>query len=102
MVAARKAQGRADAVTSPVNMPANTPLDAQSAILALLESRDAGKSICPSEAARVLAGPTGDWRARMEDIHNGVDALNASGEITLSWKGVVKDQRRGAYRIARR
>ena len=77
------------------------------AILALLAKRTEGATICPSEAARLLAGPGGDWRAEMEAVHAATDALLAQGVITLSWKGAPlssgpKQKRRGPYRIARR
>ncbi|QIQ85310.1 DUF3253 domain-containing protein [Erythrobacter sp.] len=76
-----------------------TPKDA---ILGLLEARGEGRTICPSEAARALAGSEDDWRGQMEAVHREVDALHAAGEIALSWKGQPLGQRRGAYRIARR
>lgn len=74
----------------------------QAVILALLGERAAGATICPSEAARRLAGEGGDWRARMDAVHAAADALVAEGAITLSWKGMPKQKRRGPYRIARR
>lgn len=76
--------------------------EAGAAILALLEARGAGKTICPSEAARSLAGPNGDWRARMDEVHAAVDALVKDSAITLSWQGNPKSERRGPYRVARR
>ena len=72
------------------------------AILALLAERTKGATICPSEAARRLAGPQGDWRAEMEAVHAAADALALGGAITLSWKGAEMQKRRGPYRIARR
>ncbi|MEL6485708.1 MAG: DUF3253 domain-containing protein [Pseudomonadota bacterium] len=80
----------------------SAPDDAERAILDLLAARGADKTICPSEAARALARVPDQWRSEMERVHKAVDALNAAGEIQLSWKGVELDQRRGAYRIARR
>ena len=74
----------------------------EAAILALLGERAAGGTICPSEAARRLAGPDGDWRAQMAAVHQAVDALLAQGAIALSWQGSPKHERRGPYRIARR
>jgi len=76
--------------------------EAEAAILALLEARGAGKTICPSEAARSLAGPDGDWRVRMDAVHTAVDALLEQGAVTLTWQGAPKSERRGPYRIARR
>jgi len=75
---------------------------AQEAILALLDQRAEGATICPSEAARLLAGPGGDWRAEMAAVHAATDALLEQGTIALSWKGETKQKRRGPYRIARR
>ncbi len=77
-------------------------MEPKDTILHLLDERGAEKSVCPSEAARLSAGPNGDWRVRMEEVHEAVDDLLRSGDITLSWKGEKLDQRRGAYRIARR
>lgn len=79
----------------------------EAAILALLAEREPGATICPSEAARRLAGPQGDWRAEMAAVHAATDALVGQGAITLSWKGVPlplgpTQKRRGPYRIARR
>ena len=76
--------------------------EAQQAILQVLSERGEGKSICPSEAARQLAGPERDWRGNMERVHDATDALFEAGQIRLSWKGKEIDQRRGAYRISRR
>ena len=77
-------------------------MTAEAAILALLEERAPGRTICPTEAAKALAGAGGDWRARMREVHESVDSLLEEGAITLSWKGKPLGQRRGAYRIARR
>ena len=78
------------------------PLTAEQAIRSLLTRRGPGKTICPSEAARLMAGPHGDWRMEMDAIHAAADALLRAGEIRLSWKGQEMEQRRGPYRIARR
>lgn len=56
----------------------------EEAIIALLAERGAEATICPSEAARSLAGAHGDWRAEMEKVHAAADALAARGIITLS------------------
>jgi hypothetical protein len=72
------------------------------AILALLARRAEGATICPSEAARLLAGPQGDWRAEMDAVHAATEALVEEGAVTLSWKGETKEKRHGPYRIARR
>ncbi|MEP3756419.1 MAG: DUF3253 domain-containing protein [Alteripontixanthobacter sp.] len=73
--------------------------DPQAAIRQLLALRGPGRTICPSEAARLVAGTDGDWRAQMSRIHDAVDALLAAQSIQLSWKGERLAQRSGPYRI---
>ena len=72
------------------------------AILTLLAGRADGATICPSEAARRIAGPQGDWRAEMDAVHAAADRLLDEGRIAISWKGAGMQKRRGPYRIARR
>lgn len=74
--------------------------DARGVVLALLGARAAGATVCPSEAARVLADG-GDWRAEMGRVHAAVDALVDEGAVRLSWKGETMARRAGAYRIGR-
>lgn len=68
-------------------------------IRALLAQRGRGKTICPSEVARALAGTAGDWRARMDEVHAAADGLLKSGAIELSWQGRPMPERSGPYRI---
>ena len=77
-------------------------MTAGEAILALLAQRAEGATICPSEAARLIAGPDGDWRSEMAAVHAATDLLLEEGAIALSWKREPKQKRRGPYRIARR
>jgi hypothetical protein len=62
-------------------------------------ARGAGRTFCPSEVARRLAGPEGDWRSRMEDVHAAVDRLLAQGSIAISWRGRPLPRRAGPYRV---
>ncbi|GGD45060.1 DUF3253 domain-containing protein [Erythrobacter arachoides] len=71
------------------------------AIAALLDSRAADATICPSEAARLLAGADRDWRSRMDEIHAASADLADKGAIALSWKGVPMRAPDGPYRIGR-
>ncbi|RDC60678.1 hypothetical protein HME9302_01893 [Alteripontixanthobacter maritimus] len=83
-------------------MPSDHGFDSvtpEHAITVLLERR-AGKTICPSEAARVVAGPGGDWRAQMASVHRAVAHMLKRGAIRLSWKGSPKSAPKGPYRIA--
>lgn len=69
------------------------------AITAMLTERGAGKTLCPSEVARVLAGADGDWRARMMDVHAATDDLVECGAIAISWQRERLARRDGPYRI---
>lgn len=69
-------------------------------VLRLLKQRGESKTLCPSEVARDIAGKGGDWRAEMDGVHSAVDALVARGAVSLSWKGEMRPQRDGPYRIA--
>lgn len=73
----------------------------EDAVLRLLSQRAPKTTICPSEAAREIAGDDGNWRMYMDDVHRAVDRLLEEGRITLSWKGEAMEQRHGPYRIAR-
>ena len=74
-------------------------MTAEEAILTLLRQRGAGKTICPSEAARMIAGRDGDWRANMVSVHKAVDELLERGRVVLSWKDEPLRDRAGPYRI---
>lgn len=64
----------------------DTESRARDAILALLAERDQGKTICPSEAARVLAGD-GDFRPYMEPVRAAAGRLADAGEVKVTQKG---------------
>lgn len=70
------------------------------AILDLLGDR-AG-TICPSEAARSVAGDD-DWRALMEPARRAARRLVAAGQVQITQKGRVVDPStaRGPIRIRR-
>lgn len=57
-------------------------------ILALLRERAAGKTICPSEAARAVAD---DWRPSMERARCAARRLVARGALEITQKGRVVD-----------
>ncbi|MGN6279345.1 MAG: DUF3253 domain-containing protein [Sphingomonas sp.] len=74
-------------------------------VLALLDDREPGATICPSEVARRIApadlAEDWGWRAVMPTVHDAVDRLLARHSITLSWKGRALLARSGPYRIGR-
>jgi len=71
-------------------------------ILELLERREPGKTICPSDAARALAGK--DFRPLMGTARAAAAELVADGEIEVTQRGEVVDiaQARGPIRLRRR
>ena len=72
-------------------------------ILALVEERGAGKTICPSEAARAIAGSKPDeWSRLMGPVRQVAVRLMKEGRIVIRRKGrpVDPDDFRGVYRIS--
>jgi hypothetical protein len=66
----------------------------------LLDQRDEGRTICPSEAARALAE---DWRPLMQPVRDVAYAMADDGRLEVTQKGEVVDGRtaRGAIRLRR-
>ena len=62
-------------------------------IMRLLHERGAGKTICPSEAARAVAGSEqrADWEPLMGPARAAAGRLVADGEIVITQKGRVVD-----------
>jgi len=77
----------------------------EAAILRLLDERGAGKTICPSEAARVVAwsDEREKWEPLMEPARAAARRLVAQGRIVVTQGGVVVDASRakGAIRLRR-
>jgi hypothetical protein len=64
-------------------------------ILDLLQQRDEGKTICPSEAARALAD---DFRPLMDDVRRVADGMD-DVEITQNGRAVALGDVRGPIRL---
>ncbi|WP_040167558.1 DUF3253 domain-containing protein [Microbacterium gorillae] len=83
--------------------PAPDELDTRitATIHALLRKRD-GKTICPSDVARVVGGPDEQWRSRMDDVRRVAAGLAADGTVVITQKGEPVDLAtvRGPVRIA--
>jgi hypothetical protein len=69
-------------------------------ILDLLARRDAGRTICPSDAARALAGD-GGFRPLMEPVRATARTMAAQGELEWTQSGEIVDPAtaRGAVRL---
>jgi hypothetical protein len=75
--------------------------DLEVQILALLQDRAAGATICPSEIARAVGGD--EWRDRMEPVRQAARRLVAAGEVEITQGGRVVDPStaKGPIRIRR-
>jgi hypothetical protein len=74
--------------------------EARRAILELLEQRDPGKTICPSDAARALGGDDG-FRPLMDLVRDAAGELVAAGriEVTQHGEAVDLDRAKGPIRL---
>ena len=77
-----------------------TDADIERTIVGLLEARDPGKTICPSDAARALAD---DFRPLMDPVRRVARDMVARGELEVTQSGRVVDidTARGAIRLRR-
>jgi hypothetical protein len=73
---------------------------AEDAILDLIAERGPEKTICPSEAARALAGE-GDFRPYMDPVRHAAAQLAKAGRIEVTQKGepVTVGEARGPIRL---
>jgi hypothetical protein len=73
----------------------------EDAILELTAAREPGKTICPSEAARLIGGD--GWRARMGEVRAVAVRLAQAGRIVITRKGkpVNPADFKGVYRLRR-
>jgi Protein of unknown function (DUF3253) len=83
------------------NQLTNTDRALESAIIELLSRRAAGKTICPSEAARMV-DPIA-WEELMDRSRAAAMRLVAEGVIVITQQGSVVDpsRARGAIRLRR-
>jgi hypothetical protein len=75
----------------------------EAAILELATARGAGKTICPSEAARAIGGDHPDgWGPLMQPVRKVAVRLMKQGRIVITRKGrpVDPDGFRGVYRLS--
>lgn len=64
----------------------------ESAILDLLARRRDGATICPSDAAKAVAGPDeADWRRQMDAARDAARRLVADGAVEVTQRGEVVD-----------
>ncbi|WP_439580400.1 DUF3253 domain-containing protein [Elioraea sp.] len=72
-------------------------------ILRLCAERGAGRSICPSDVARAIAGPDETrWRLLMHPVREAAFRLAREGRIQVLRKGrpIPPEQARGVIRLA--
>ena len=77
--------------------------DIVAAIFDLLAHRAEGATICPSDAARALAGDEAAWRALMPEVRRVSAALAAQGRLRVTAHGVEVSalEARGPIRLGR-
>jgi len=75
-----------------------SPDEIERAILGLLAERREGATICPSEAARALAG---DWRPLMQPVRDTAASMADAGRLEVTQAGRLVDPRaaRGPIRL---
>lgn len=87
------------------NPPGPADAAAEQAIRDLLAARARGASVCPSEAARLLAARSGgpEWPALMAPIRRAANRLVAAGEVVMTQRGrpVDPSAARGPVRLRR-
>lgn len=66
-------------------------MTANEAIFALLAKRSPGKTICPSEAARLI-DPV-EWRGQMETVRSAAARLADKGRLVVTQRGRAVDPR---------
>ncbi len=73
--------------------PAETDAQLEAAILSLLAERGRDKTICPSEAAKLVGGvgTRHDWETLMEPARAAARRLVAAGTIVITQKGNIVD-----------
>jgi nucleoid-associated protein YgaU len=83
--------------------PKEKDRELEAEIVRLLKERGAGKTICPSEAARAVAGSDehSAWEALMEPARAAARRLVADGRIVITQGGRVVDgsTAKGAIRL---
>ena len=82
-------------------MEASEENQAERAIRALLAAREPGRTICPSEAARVLGGDEG-FRPLMPLVRSAARTMVGRGELEVTQGGerVDPDSARGPIRLS--
>jgi hypothetical protein len=68
-------------------------------VIALVEERGIGKTICPSEVARAVRPD--DWRPLLKKVRQAAKSLADNGQISIFRKGkpIPTDQVRGVIRL---
>jgi hypothetical protein len=84
-------------------MSASDPEQLARTILDLLDRRQAGATICPSDAARAAAGDDDHWRELMDPVRTAARLLVQRGLVEVTQRGEVVDldAARGPVRIRR-
>jgi hypothetical protein len=76
----------------------------EAALLAKLDARARGATVCPSEAARAIHPDEAQWRPLMERAREAARRLVAKGDVEITQRGRVVDPStaKGPIRVRRR
>jgi hypothetical protein len=86
-----------------MNAAAGSPEILRDTMLSMIAERGEGKSICPSEVARAIAGDHPDnWGLLMQPVRRAAVALTKEGRMIILRKGkpADPDDFRGVYRLS--
>lgn len=87
-----------------MSAPESTP-DLETVILTLCSEANAGRTICPTDAAQAFATARGEdelgWRRHLQDVRRTAVRLAEAGRLVIYRKGKPIDPRdfRGVYRL---
>lgn len=85
--------------------PPTTPPSLDALIFALCARSPAGRTICPTDAAKAFAEARGEdelgWRSHLSEVRRAAVRLANQGRLVITRKGKVVDPNdfRGVYRL---
>jgi hypothetical protein len=88
---------------SPIDCNQVTESAIENAVFRLLETRQQGATICPSEVARALVSNDGPWRELMPQVRQVAQGLAQDNRLNVTRAGVKVDatSRGGPVRLGR-
>ena len=88
-----------------MSLPSDSPQGLGSLIAKLCAEAPAGRTICPTDAAKAFAEARGEddlgWRLHLQEVRREAVRLALAGKLVITRKGKVVDptEFRGVYRL---